>query len=74
MDKVLCYDAYPAPDWIATVPNAEYVELDYLLSHANFISIHVPLLDSTRHLINKESIAKMKKHVIIINTSRYFHS
>ncbi len=68
--KVLCYDAYPSPDWIKTIPNAEYVELDYLLENANFISIHVPLLPTTHHLINKDTIAKMKKHVILINTSR----
>ena len=68
--KVLCFDAYPSPAWIEGIPNAEYVELDYLLSNSNIISIHVPLLDSTHHLINKLTISKMKKNVIIINTSR----
>jgi D-lactate dehydrogenase len=68
--KVLCFDAYPSHDWIATIPNAEYVELDNLLENSNIISIHVPLLKETHHLINKDTIAKMKKHVILINTSR----
>ncbi len=68
--RVLCYDAYPAHDWIKTIPNAEYVELDKLLAESHMISIHVPLLPTTHHLINTESIAKMKKHVILINTSR----
>ncbi len=68
--KVLCYDAYPSHEWIKTVPNAEYVELDNLLKNSNIISIHVPLLKETYHLINKETIAKMKEHAIIINTSR----
>ena len=68
--KVLCYDAYPANDWIATIPNAEYVELDTLFKEANIISIHVPLLPETRHMINKEAIGKMKKNIIIVNTSR----
>ena len=68
--KVLCYDAYPANDWIAKIPNAEYVDLDTLLENSNIISIHVPLLPETKYLINKDSIAKMKKHAILINTSR----
>ncbi len=70
VNKVLCFDAYPSKDWIKTIPNAEYVELEYLLANSNFISIHVPLLPDTHHLINKDTISKMKKHVILINTSR----
>ena len=70
MSKVLCYDAFPANDWIKTIPNAEYVSLDHLLSEANIISIHVPLLPETYHMINQETIAKMKKNVILVNTSR----
>jgi len=68
--KVLCYDAFPAHDWIGGIPNAEYTDLDTLLTNSNVISVHVPLLPETRHLINKESIAKMKKNVILVNTSR----
>ena len=68
--KVLCFDAYPSHAWINGIHNAEYVELDYLLSNSNIISVHTPLLDSTHHLINKDTISKMKKNVIIINTSR----
>jgi len=51
--KVLCYDAYPANDWIKTIPNAEYVPMDQLFAESNIISIHVPLLPETHHLINK---------------------
>ena len=68
--EVLCFDAYPANDWIKTIPNARYVEMDFLLQNSNIISIHVPLLPDTKYLINKDTIAKMKKHVILINTSR----
>lgn len=68
--RVLCFDAYPTKDWIATIPNAEYVDMDTLLEESHVISIHVPLLKETHHLINKETIGKMKKHVILINTSR----
>lgn len=44
--------------------------LDELYSVSDVISLHVPLLDSTKHMINKESIAKMKDNVILINVSR----
>ena len=70
-EKVLCFDAYPDNEWIKSVPNAKYVTLDELLENSNIISVHVPLLPQTKHLINKETIAKMKKHAILINTSRY---
>ena len=68
VSKVLCYDAFPAQDWIANIPNAEYVSLEELLTRSNIISIHVPLLPETHHMINKENIAKMPKNVIIVST------
>ena len=67
VSKVLCYDAFPNQDWIANVPNAEYVSLEELLTRSNIISIHVPLLPETHHMINKETIAKMPKNVIIVS-------
>ena len=70
VSRVLCYDAFPASDWIKTIPNAAYVSLDQLLTEANIISIHVPLLPQTHHMINAVSIAKMKPNVILVNTSR----
>lgn len=51
--------------------SAEYKEkLDDLLAEADFVSLHVPLLDSTRHLVNAERLALMKKTAYLINTSR----
>ena len=50
--------------------NMRYVELDQLFAESDIISLHAPLFESTRNIINKESISKMKKSVIIINTSR----
>lgn len=70
VSKVLCYDAYPSHDWIKDIPNAEYVSLEELLAQSNVISIHVPLLPETHHMINKDTIEKMPKNVIIVNTSR----
>jgi len=45
-------------------------KVDDVLKNADVVSIHVPLLDSTRHLINKEKLMLMKKKAVLINTSR----
>ncbi len=51
--------------------DAEFVEkLEDLLPEADVVSIHVPLLDSTKHLINEEMLSKMKKSAYLVNTSR----
>jgi len=70
VEKVLCFDAYPDPKWIESVANAEYTDMDTLLRNSDFISIHVPLLPQTHHLINEEAFAKMKQDVVLVNTSR----
>lgn len=49
---------------------AEYVELDELFSRSDVIALHCPLFPSTKEIINKNSISKMKDGVIIINNSR----
>ncbi|XP_063901676.1 2-hydroxyacid dehydrogenase homolog [Zophobas morio] len=67
--RVLCYDVYRSPE-IERKADVKYTSLDQLYAASDVISLHVPLLDSTRYIINKESISKMKKGVIIINTSR----
>ncbi len=63
--NVIGYDAYPAKD-----SGIEYVSLDELFGKSDIISLHCPLTDETRHLINTDSIGKMKKGVVILNTSR----
>jgi glycerate dehydrogenase len=50
--------------------NCKYATLDELLSQSDFISLHCPLFESTEGIINKNTIAKMKNGVMIINTSR----
>ena len=47
-----------------------YVSLDKLLAQSDLISLHCPLMDETYHMINRESIQKMKDGVILVNTSR----
>lgn len=70
---VIAYDAFKN-DKISGAPpeglGIPYVELDELLRTADVISLHVPLLASTAGLINDEAIKKMKKGVLLINTSR----
>lgn len=64
--KVIAYDMYHNPD----LDFVKYVELDELLAESDLISLHCPLMDSTHHMINLETIGKMKDGVILINTSR----
>ena len=63
--NVLAYDKFPA-----TNSGLNYVELPELFEKSDIISLHCPLTEETRHIINAESIAMMKKGVTIINTSR----
>ena len=65
--RVLAYDGFPTQEGRKI---ADYVELDELFAASDVISLHCPLFDSTRGIINKESIHKMKDGVIILNTSR----
>lgn len=47
-----------------------YVSLDELLEHSDYITLHCPLNEQTKHMINKDTIAKMKSSAVIINTGR----
>ena len=62
---VLAYDKFPAAN-----TGLNYVELPELFEKSDIISLHCPLTEETRHIINADSIAMMKKGVTIINTSR----
>ena len=66
--EVISYTV-PATDPPAYKP-FKFVELDELFRTADVISLHCPLMDATRHMINEASIAKMKRGCIIINTAR----
>lgn len=63
--KVLAYDPYPAEGL-----DVEYTDLDRLFQESRIISLHCPLTDKNRHLINEESLQKMQEGTILINTSR----
>lgn len=67
--NVLAYDLYPDMEF-AKEHQVRMVTLDELYAKSDIISLHCPLTDATKFLINKESIAKMKPGVMIINTGR----
>lgn len=69
MCKILAYDVFPDKDW-AKQTQVKYVSLDELCSNADIISLHAPLTEETRYMINRETIVKMKDGVMLINTSR----
>jgi D-lactate dehydrogenase len=65
--KVLGHDVVQSNDFKIV---GGYVELDDLLAQSDIVSLHCPLLESTHHLINDASLAKMKKGAMLVNTSR----
>jgi D-3-phosphoglycerate dehydrogenase / 2-oxoglutarate reductase len=68
--NVIGFDVVPIdPEFVKEVGLMK-TDLDTLLQSADFVSLHVPLLDSTKHMINAEKLSKMKKTARIINTSR----
>jgi D-3-phosphoglycerate dehydrogenase len=68
--NIIGYDVIPIdPEFVKEVGLIK-TDLDTLLQSADYVSLHVPLLDSTKNLVNAERIAKMKKTAKIINTSR----
>jgi lactate dehydrogenase-like 2-hydroxyacid dehydrogenase len=68
--KVLYSDAVRAPEEVERELHAEYVDRDRLFRESDFISLHVPLLPDTRHLISHENLDKMKRTAFLVNTSR----
>lgn len=66
--KVIAYDAFENPQ--AKEAGVTYVPLETLFKESDIISLHVPLMPTTHHIINEKSISLMKKGVMIINTSR----
>lgn len=67
--NVLAYDPFPASDW-ATKHGVKYTDRDSLLAASDIVSLHLPLMPDTLHLLNARTIARTKPGVFIINTSR----
>jgi len=68
--NIIGYDVVPIDDEFSKEVGLMKADLDTLLSSADYVSFHVPLLDSTHHMINAEKLKMMKNTARIINTSR----
>ncbi len=66
--RVLAHDVHENPDCLAA--GAVYLPLADLLAQSDIVTLHCPLLAATRHLIHAETLAQMKRGVMLINTSR----
>jgi glyoxylate reductase len=67
--RVLFYDVIPRPEMEKDL-RAKKVDLDTLLKESDFVSVHVPLMKETHHLVNAQKLSLMKKTAYLINNSR----
>ena len=65
--RLLAFDPYPTA---AFDPYGEYADLDTLLPQCDFVSLHCPLTDATRQIMNESALARMKPGAVLVNTSR----
>ncbi|KAI5859576.1 hypothetical protein GGS23DRAFT_313772 [Durotheca rogersii] len=65
--RLLAYDPYPNDDFRRY---GDYTELETLLAESDVVSLHCPLTESTRHIINEDTLGRMKKGAMLVNTSR----
>ncbi len=66
--RILAHDVFPNAELEAS--GVRYVDRDEIFSHADVITLHCPLMPETHHLIDDESLSRMKRGVMLINTSR----
>jgi len=67
--KIQYYDSLPVPPE-SVPPGVREVSLETLLSTSDFVSLHVPLLPETTHLLNDKTFALMKSNCVVVNTAR----
>lgn len=68
--RILFYDPYPPQgEWIARM-NAQLCTVEQVLEQSDFVSLHLPLIDSTHNLIDRAALERMKKGAFLINTAR----
>lgn len=67
--EVLACDPFPQPDW-AAAQGVRYTDFATLLAGSDIVTLHLPLTPQSRHLLNTETIARMKPGAFLVNTSR----
>ena len=67
--NILAYDLYPDREFAAN-EGVEYVPLEQLFRQSDIISLHCPLTEQTRYMINEKAIDQMKEGMMLINTGR----
>lgn len=67
--KVIAFEPYPQKEFCEQM-QIELVSLDELLARSDYVSLHAPMTAENHHLINEQSIAKMKDDAVVINTAR----
>lgn len=67
--KTAAYDPFVSAEDMAAV-GVQKMELDEIIRESDYLSVHVPLIKETYHLLNKERFSQMKKNAVIINTAR----
>lgn len=67
--KILAYDPQPNTEWARTY-DIQYADLKDVFGESDVVSLHVPLLPSTMHIVNEKSLSWMKRGAILINVSR----
>ena len=69
--RIIYHDPYPPPPEVASALGAEPRErLEQVLEEADFVSLHCPATPETRHLMNRDRLARMQRHAFLINTAR----
>ena len=67
--KIIAYDPFPNTKW-AQEKNIEYVDLDEIFKQSDVLSLHCPLTEETKHIVNHDRMKMMKHDAVIINTGR----
>ena len=69
--KIQYYDIRPQEEFEKEFPNIQYIEnIEEIFSQSDIVSLHVPLMDATYHLVNEKLLKLMKKGALLVNTAR----